>query len=114
MWLLFFSGDNGAPGIINGLYPSAGERDRPVPGIPITGEADQAPKIDDEISRRLIQISEGRVSGFHPTGGRVRYIEHVTGHVFEADPDGQNETRISNTTIPGIFEARRRRFEISK
>ncbi len=36
--------------------------------------------------------------------GKVRYIERETGHVFEIDPDGQNKTRISNTTIPGIFE----------
>lgn len=36
--------------------------------------------------------------------GRVRYIERASGHLFEMDLDGGNKNRISNTTIPAIFE----------
>ncbi len=103
VWLLFFSGQEGMPGVIDRFFPVAGERDRPLPGG--SGDAGETPKITDETSRRLIKISEGRISGFHLVDGGVRYIERATGHVFESSPDGRNQARVSGTTIPGIFES---------
>ena len=104
IWLLFFSGEGGAPGIIDRFFPTAGERDRPIP-VPGSEGPDLTSKVDDETARRLIQISAGRISGFHPVASGVRYIERITGHVFESSPDGKNQKRISNITIPGIFDS---------
>lgn len=105
VWLLFFSGSEGIQGAIGKFFPVAGERDRPVPTVPGPADGAGASGPNDETARRLIQISEGRVSGFKPIAGGVRYIERATGHVFESNPDGRNQVRVSNTTIPGIFDS---------
>jgi len=50
------------------------------------------------------RLAEEVVAGATSVSGNIRYIERATGHVWEIDPRGENKTRISNTTIPGIFE----------
>lgn len=102
--MLFFSGEEGAPGIIDRFFPAAGERDRPVPVLPGSKGGELATP-GEEISSRLKKISEGRISGFHPIDEGVRYIERATGHVFESSPDGQKQGRVSGATIPGIFDS---------
>ncbi|MBI4114893.1 MAG: hypothetical protein HY445_03565 [Candidatus Niyogibacteria bacterium] len=67
-------------------------------GAPPPEEASTPPSLRD-----LIQLTDGSVSGFHPTQNGVFYIERATGHIFEITPQGDSETKISNTTIPQIF-----------
>ena len=45
------------------------------------------------------------MAGFTAAAGSVRYIERQTGHVFEIGPQGENPARLTNTTIPKIFDA---------
>lgn len=62
--------------------------------------------------RALTLLSAEPVSGFATftagekptTTPRVRFIEKRTGHVFDIGPQGEDRIRISNTTIPKIFE----------
>ena len=58
---------------------------------------------------RLTLLSANPVAGFtivedDKRGSMVRWIERQTGHVFESDSQGKNIERISNTTIPKIFD----------
>lgn len=39
------------------------------------------------------------------TAPHIRFVERATGHVFETPADSYTETRVSNTTIPGIQDA---------
>lgn len=55
--------------------------------------------------RNLIKITNGAVGGFAITPFGIRFIEKATGHVFDSSPDGETQTRISNTTIPHIIDA---------
>lgn len=54
----------------------------------------------------LTLLSAEAVAGFGITGTTgVRYIERQTGHVFDVSPQGETKLRISNTTIPKVFDA---------
>jgi len=56
------------------------------------------------------QITDREVSSatFVSTGGRtfIRYIEKETGHIYETATDSFSSTRLTNTTIPAVAEAR--------
>jgi hypothetical protein len=54
--------------------------------------------------RTLRQLAEKAVSGATYAGGKARFIEKATGHIYDANPDGSNPEKISSATIPGIFE----------
>ncbi|MBI1957259.1 MAG: hypothetical protein HYS44_02275 [Candidatus Niyogibacteria bacterium] len=76
------------------------------------GEEPTTPTAEPEKGRGEAQkevltlLSSEPVAGFGVTGTTgVRYIERRTGHVFNVSPQGEVKTRISNTTIPKIFEA---------
>ena len=51
------------------------------------------------------KISSEPVSGFFAGDGFVRYTDRVTGHIFEVSTLSTTQKRISNTTIPKIYEA---------
>jgi dipeptidyl aminopeptidase/acylaminoacyl peptidase len=55
--------------------------------------------------RALTLLSAEPVAGFAVLKNGVRFIERQTGHVSDIGPQGQEQTRISNTTIPKIFQA---------
>ncbi|MDP3784567.1 MAG: hypothetical protein Q8R12_00595 [bacterium] len=97
----------GGGGFFSRLFPGGGERELTEAerqkleeeregGLPPLAPGGKKP-----FSQKLVSES---VSGATIIKNRVRYIERETGHIFEIDPDGQNKIRISNTTIPGIFE----------
>ena len=87
-----------------GLFPGGGERElteAPTPegvGVP-TPDA-----LGRDVGRESFQMVQESVSGAIVVKDKVRYIEKSSGHVFEMGLDGGNKQRISNTTIPGIFE----------
>lgn len=88
------------------LFPSGGERtpsaeEKRQPEGEEGGTSPTEAGVPKLTAQKLVSES---VSGATFARGKVRYIERETGHVFEIDPDGQNKTRVSNTTIPGIFE----------
>ncbi len=59
--------------------------------------------------RQLTQLTQKSVSGAifissTTTQQVVRYFEKATGHIYDIDLQKGESSRISNTTIPGIFE----------
>lgn len=75
-------------------FPQSGIKDEP-PAGPQTLPSE----------RDLIKITNGAVSGFIPVATGIRFIEKSTGHIFDSSPDGQTQTKISNTTIPQTIDA---------
>lgn len=67
----------------------------------IIGEGEE----QEEEEMVLFRVSEDPVIGaaLAPDGKRVRYFKHASGHLFETEFTGKNETRISNITIPAIL-----------
>jgi len=58
----------------------------------------------------LQQLTTTPVAGFVSTTTSldtplVRYVERTTGNVYESNPEEVETTRITNTTIPGVYEA---------
>lgn len=58
----------------------------------------------------LQQLTTTPVAGFVATTTSadtivVRYVERATGNIYEINPEDIEATRITNTTIPGVYEA---------
>jgi len=58
----------------------------------------------------LQQLTTTPVAGFVATttnGGTpsVRFVERITGNIYQIDPEKTEAVRITNTTIPGVYEA---------
>lgn len=95
--------EKGEGGFFSNLFPSGPERNIP--------EGEPAPPtpspVESQNSSQLIREAVSGatlVKGLPAQAGKIRYIEKSSGHVYEMGLDGQNKQRISNTTIPGIFE----------
>ena len=88
-------------GFLPGIFPSAPGVNEP--GAPSEPSQETIKEIITAPSGNLIQLTNQSVSGATFKDGRVRYIERATGHIYEVDPDGRNRVRISNTTIPKVF-----------
>lgn len=63
------------------------------------------------VTERLRKVSDRPTTGAWFSGGlststplNIRFMERATGHVFETPVDSYAETRVSNTTIPGMQE----------
>ncbi|MEK7598855.1 MAG: hypothetical protein AAB474_00150 [Patescibacteria group bacterium] len=73
------------------------------------GEEAPAPaeiKIPTEPEKRVLTLlSSEPIAGFAVTKNGVRFVLRQTGHVADIGPQGEEQTRISNTTIPKIFQA---------
>jgi len=101
IYFLFFRGGPAAEqGIIGRLFPAAEEKEQP--GAETISGIGQK---EEKIKKSLIQLTTVAVSGLKPVANsRVRYLEKATGHVYEISGDGEERIRISNTTIPKIFD----------
>lgn len=87
-------------GTIGKLFPVVEEKEQP-PVESVTGKEQE----EKGIKRKLVQLTTVAVSGLKAVpNGRARYIEKATGHVYEINGDGEERVRISNTTIPKIFD----------
>ena len=113
---------NSSPGFLSRLFPTSGNRPTNQAGNqnPGNNAGTTAPETNIPNST-LSQLISANISGaafIYPhtnkvgvgvkgssaSTGKIRYIERSSGHVFEIDPDGKNQNRTSNTTIPGIFD----------
>lgn len=83
--------------------------DRGTPG----GEARDAAEDAREVPP-LREVSGNPTSGgFFTDTGTIVFLESETGHVFETAPDTYATERISNATMPGIYEVARASDEYS-
>ncbi len=79
-----------------------------IPGQPATPTT-PTPTIPPGELKQLTQLTQKPVSGATfisstTTKQTVRYFEKATGHIYDIDIQKGESSRISNTTIPGIFE----------
>ncbi len=98
-------------GFFSRLFPGGGERELAEAERKQLEEAQQGGARPETAKPRSLKLAEANVAGATFVKGKIRYIDRETGHVFEMNPDarlpdgqGTDKIRISNTTIPGIFE----------
>lgn len=113
-FLFFFTNssepEEGAQSPSGGLFGSLFPFNFGGNGGPLLGEPDtEEPGVDTRPVPRLRQVSAEPVGGgFLFSSVRasttIRYVERATGHVFETSTDTLTVRRISNTTIPGVYE----------
>ncbi len=95
-----------------GAFPAGGGK-IPAETTTASGIVNPPPTIQAGQERPLVQLTQKAVSGAtfiekiqtdKTKIGMVRYFEKATGHIYDIDPLTGTATRISNTTIPNIFE----------
>lgn len=92
------------------------------PGTP-TDNQDNPTEPQVKIKERMYQISDAPVAGYtsyliatttktlgeatstKSTSTLVRFVERATGHIYEYDIKTQEKKRLSNTTLPKVYEA---------
>lgn len=105
LFVIFWGGEPAIEdGLITGVFPGAGGRD--IEGLTPVEEGTVVIK-----GKNLAQLSSSPVAGaifaaktLGVEKGKVRYVERKTGNVYEINPDGKERTRLSNTTIPKVFD----------
>lgn len=70
-----------------------------------TAQPTPLPTTTTEEKQTLVLLDQGPVESFTTTENGVRYLLKQDGHIMEIGPTGGAQTRISNTTIPKIFDA---------
>ncbi|MEK7596026.1 MAG: hypothetical protein AAB564_00525 [Patescibacteria group bacterium] len=87
-------------GTIGKLFPTAEEKEQPA-AESAAGKGQE----EKEIKRKLVQLTTVAISGLKAmSNGRVRYLEKAAGHLYEIGGGGEERVRVSNTTIPKIFD----------
>ena len=85
-----------------GLFPGGGER---ITVQPEEKGQTTPPTIQPGQEKPLIQLTKKAVSGAtFAANGMVRYIEKSSGNIYDIASRGGDPVRLSNTTLPGIFE----------
>ncbi|MCX6701864.1 MAG: hypothetical protein NTX96_01555 [Candidatus Zambryskibacteria bacterium] len=98
----------GGNSIFKNFFPFGGNT---VAEIPVTGEPiiEPTPPEISNYALKLRKISAEPVAGAgvldFKAGTVVRYIEKATGHIYETELFSPNQNRISNTTIPMVYDA---------
>ncbi len=74
----------------------------------VNGEENVSNVLDLPVPQ-IRKISETQIAGFTlidtASSTLIRYIERGTGHIYEASANTLSQKRISNTTVPKIYEA---------
>jgi len=95
-------------GIFRNFFPFGGSQP-PTTEIPFVEEPVVEPPPITKYTQKLRKISAERVAGAGvldtKAGTVVRHMEKATGHIFETELFSPNQTRISNTTIPVVYDA---------
>ncbi len=102
--------DGGITNVFKNFFPFGGEDGGLIDN---NNFPEENPIIDEEentdFQKRLRKISSEPVAGAGVldirAGTIVRYIEKATGHIFEVELFSPRQGRISNTTIPRIYDA---------
>ncbi len=100
--------ENPVRNFLSGLFPFGQE-----PGgskVEGPGESGAPGSGGEPVVERLRKVSDGPVTGawFVPASSttplRIRFMERATGHVYETRAATYGDTRVSNTTLPGMEE----------
>lgn len=103
--LYFLWGRPTPPPDDGGTFPPPGEEIPPVVEPP-TVLPPETPGAFEPILRQLSKVPiAGSALGSRSGEAIARYIERATGNVFEIGANGEGEKRLTNTTIPKVYEA---------
>lgn len=100
---------NGAPAGFKNFFPFGGN-ETPT-GVATNGQLVKEPAQSQQVNftQKLRKLGSEEVAGAGTldvkAGTVVRYIEKATGHIFEVELFSPNQNRISNTTIPTVYDA---------
>lgn len=83
-------------------FPAAGERQ--ADGQNTTRASASATPMEESVPS-FWQLSQEPVAGAAFINGRVFFVERATGHIFSIGPEGKENIRLSNTTIPKVLNA---------
>lgn len=110
-WFFFFrdgpdANKEGDGGFLSSLFPGSGDRNDNQNNINDDNDLTDIETKESATKKLVSENISGAILLKNPStsSGRIRYIERGTGHVYEIDLDGGNKKKISNTTIPGIFD----------
>lgn len=101
--------DGGTVSTFKNFFPFGG--DDSSPEVTTEPEVTEPENIDQpvDITKKLRKLSSEPVAGAGlldvKAGTIVRYIEKATGHIFEVELFSPRQGRISNTTIPKVYDA---------
>jgi hypothetical protein len=80
------------------------EAQQPIIAVPKLRQVSKEPVAGATVFDRMVEIStDGIKEKFNKT--YIRYVDRATGHISEAVTDSLNVRRLSNTTMPKIYEA---------
>ncbi|MBI2086780.1 MAG: hypothetical protein HYT69_01250 [Candidatus Zambryskibacteria bacterium] len=93
--------------IVDGLPFGSGE-DINIPALSTSEDTvGETTSFDDNITAedKLFRISNTPVAGFTTFGNLVRYVDRATGHIYEVNLETNGKIKITNQTLPKIYEA---------
>ena len=105
IFYFFFLREKGGLPPDPGTFPISGETTT-VEEPPVVLEETRGDNAFKPILRRLSATPvAGAVAGGKDTTAIIRYVDTATGNVFEIPPSGGEAKRLTNTTIPKVYEA---------
>jgi len=99
--------ETGTKSIFSYFFPTSEEEPTPITLTPPISRISPTSPNTATKQGTLTQLTFLPISGatFNNDSGRARYLEKITGHVYEVDPSGNNKKQITITTIPKTFKA---------
>jgi hypothetical protein len=96
------------PSVFKDFFPFGGST--VTENIPVEEPTEEPPVVTtDDFTKRLRKITSEQVAGAGvldvKAGSVIRYIEKATGHIYEVELFSPRAGRISNTTIPMVYDA---------
>lgn len=88
--------------IISALFPKSENIDSINKEIREDGE--KIIKTEKKDEKIILTVYDKPVSSAIAAGYKIRYIDKLNGHLYEADLNGENANKISNTTILNVFD----------
>ncbi|MFA7216532.1 MAG: hypothetical protein WC095_00925 [Candidatus Paceibacterota bacterium] len=98
---------NGEPFSFKSFLPFGGDTPTPVEQNPITEPEENTPDINFAVKLRKLWLEPVAGAYIYDAieGSTVRLVERSTGHVYEVSLYSPETKRISNTTIPKVYDA---------
>jgi hypothetical protein len=104
------AGTDNNTNVFKSFLPFGGNENNP--STPSNNDGEDTPSNttpQPNFTQKLRNLSENAVAGAGvldvKAGSIVRYIEKATGHIYEVELFSPNKARISNTTIPTVYDA---------
>lgn len=105
IWYFFFRAKPGVEPITGGEFPAVGEEAFPPEGVPPTELPEEARVFKPILRQLTTEPIAGAIAGGKSKAAIVRYLDRATGNSYEISAEGGNAKRLTNTTIPKIYEA---------